>query len=312
MKKTIHFGNINFEEDQAAFYRNLNTKVLSIWKGLSESLHSHLLKVFQVQAGYKFGRPFDMFHRYPSPIWSVIYWILKRKNNIRTIGDEEIDLLLTAHAMVMFLHGLDDHLNDGELAPGHLIILIRSEAWHILRESLNKLTESINEDISLCDKLIAEYYNSVVTPEESSSFEEYCIQTTHQMATAFIVPTITEIMCTVNDSNTESIRKSMEQLGIAWRLLDDYNDIKEDIESGTHSAVYFLLPDEGKELWNSYRNNTSEEKISEIKSVISEKNIPAQIEKEITNSLTGAIEHAENCDLIDLAEEFKMLSSSFK
>ena len=57
-----------------------------------------------------------------------------------------------AHAMALFPHPLDDHLNDGQLATSHLTLLLRSQAWALMTNALKRLADGVEEGGGNCER----------------------------------------------------------------------------------------------------------------------------------------------------------------
>ena len=71
------------------------------------------------------------------------------------------------------------------------------------------------------------------------------------MATWLIVPALLTKTVSPETEFTQAVQNAYCSFGIAWRLLDDINDIEKDMTKGTHSAVYLCLPENIRSCWGS-------------------------------------------------------------
>ena len=70
----------------------------------------------------------------------------------------------TAHAMALFLHLLDDHLNDGQLPASHLLLLLRSQAWWRMKTALNQMVADVATGERIVNDAFDAYYGSIGSP----------------------------------------------------------------------------------------------------------------------------------------------------
>jgi hypothetical protein len=113
------------------------------------------------------------------------------------------------------------------------------------------------------------------------------------------------------------IKKAIESFGIAWRLLDDIQDAEEDMDSGSHTAVYHSLSDETKILWdrkaaNSVKGNTDAVLHEEIFGELSRRRILDDLAMRIVRELSGARQTAEALGLHGLGEQYNTLGVPIK
>ena len=177
------------------------------------------------------------------PIWSSIPHVIAKANIIK-IHNKSISHAAKAHAMIMLLHSLDDHINDGQIAPDHLTILIRSQAWKIFCETISELCSLMHDDSDIVNTLIDNYYASIFPPKAPKDIEEYLNLFKMQMSTGLIVPLL--IARFVGGTNLEQrVRALIESFGVAWRILDDIQDMEYDLDRGCTSAVTLSFFKEG-------------------------------------------------------------------
>ncbi len=232
-------------EFTAYFYSLINNAVMMLVRSLPSTAQTSAMMFFLRYAGIVPGQPLDFFKNYYSPVWSCIPHIIHKINNVCAIvTDEFVNHAATAHAMIMLLHSLDDHIHDGQIKPDHLILLIRSQMWKLLWDAITMLCSIIPNGMDIVNTCMDRYYASIVH-NNSSCLEDYLHNFKDQMATGLIVPLITTQL-TGHTSLQKGVRASLEHFGIAWRILDDIHDIEDDLYTGRISAVTLSLPQKMK------------------------------------------------------------------
>ena len=230
----------------------------------------------------------------------------------RKTQKENIQNAKRAHAMALLLHPLDDHLNDGQIPISHLALLFRSQAWMIMNDALKKLANGIDGGHEIVKSLINNYYSSIVDAKESPSLDHYCDNFKKQMATWLIVPSLL-IKGIHNDLKmTEAIQSAYESFGIAWRLLDDINDLKTDVKKGDHSSVYICLPEKIKDYWDKDTEEINNKYDNIIFNYILENGIIEQIRRKIYSELESAASITNYCNMKGLANQFLCLLRPLK
>ncbi len=126
----IKFGHTTIDECGASFYALINDAVICLVRSFPRPVHTYAMMFFLHYAGIEPGQPLNFFKNYYSPVWSCIPHIIQKSN--KAIAHKEfIPHAAIAHAMIMLLHSLDDHINDGQITPDHVTLLIRNQAWKI-------------------------------------------------------------------------------------------------------------------------------------------------------------------------------------
>jgi hypothetical protein len=207
----------------------------------------------------------------------------------------------------LFLHPFDDHLNDNQLPATHLTLLLRSQAWMLMIKALNCLADRSEGKEAIVQRFIEDYYCSVTRPKRFLSLDGYCEFFRKQMATWFIVPALLTKKMAVGDEFSSAVQTAYGSFGIAWRLLDDIQDIKVDMIKGMHSAVYTILPEEIKCHWD----RDTEDKDCRSMRIILEyilgngaiENIKARICRELESAASIAQAHKITC----WADQFRCL-----
>jgi len=104
---------------------------------------------------------------------------------------------------------------------------------------------------------------------------------------------------------------SYGSFGIAWRLLDDIRDIGNDIKNGSHSAIYFCLPEKVRSLWNHNLNRSQADVADSINAILNyilKHSIIDSIKERICAELDAAKSMVEAHNMRGLAREFRCLA----
>lgn len=137
--------------------------------------------------------------------------------NIKSvIQDNYINNAAVAHAMIMILHSMDNHLADGQIKPEHLVLLIRSQAWKIFSDAISVLCSIIDSGTEIVKKYIDSYYRAITVDKVPSNLEEYLDCFRHQMATGLIVPLL---MARITQNISMGFHCFMMQFVVLKRLI---------------------------------------------------------------------------------------------
>ena len=307
----INFGKIVPAGRELEFYHGLNEAIISFIKGLPGSMQSEAMLFCMRYAGLGIGDRLDFFRNFHAPVWSVIYWAAAGR-----LVPEQLNDGITAHAMAMLLHSLDDHLTDGELPVNHLTLLIRSQAWLVMQQALARLDEAVPGSARVVMDLIDEYYLGISDTTLPDTLDDYCARFRKQMSTGLIVPQITATIADDSPEYAALIRSAGESFGIAWRLLDDIQDLGEDIRNCRRTAVYCLLPQEGKTLWDSICSDPGacarDDGLRLIIDILCEMDAIKSIIGRICEELNRAAGFAAEAALGGLADEYRSLMAPLK
>ena len=242
------FGRISPVPAREAFRHVLNQEMIDFLRSLPRSTHADAVVFFMQHLGTAFIPVFDFFRHYHAPAWSILYWMAQR-DAPNPLPAQCYDHARRAHAMALFLHPLDDHLNDGQLPPTHLHLLLRSQAWRIMLDALEPLASKVVGGQAVVRRFLDDYYASIATPPALATLDGYSTHFRQQMATWLIVPVLLARWQSAAPALAETLQHAYGAFGIAWRLLDDWQDIAPDRRSGAPSAVYYALPKDLRGDW---------------------------------------------------------------
>jgi hypothetical protein len=309
--KNIRFGAVTLNRDEEFIYQRLNQQMIHLCRSMPESAQTSVMLFMMRYAGIAPGEPMAFFRNYPAPVWSIIHHVSEKGKASRDLSPDEYEHAVRAHSMAMYLHSLDDHLNDGDIPTSHLMLLMRSQAWMIMNASISRFAAGIEDGTIIAEDLINEYYSGICSCYEPESLDDYCTLFRKQITTGLIIPMLLSIRLSSNSASIDNIRKSQEAFGIAWRLLDDLNDTGDDARQGIHSSVYFVLPEEGRTIWDKMGRKTPEREkynaMDSIRKIIETNRVVDYIIDMICNELERAEGYADKDGLSGLAVQYREL-----
>jgi hypothetical protein len=311
----LDFGDINLSAKEKQFYNELNNEIILLCKSLPESTHTDAILFFMRYSRTLFGEELNFFRIYYVPAWSIMFWLIQSCPDDKILEREYIRNAKTAHSMAMFLHALDDHLNDNDLPITHLALLLRSQSWMIMNSAITMLVDGMDGGQEIVRIFIDDYYSSIHDQEDIESLNGYCDLFRKQMATWMIVPVLMMKKMTTGKEFADAIRIAYGSFGIAWRLLDDINDIEVDMMKGAHSAIYFCLSNKIKQLWGKHATVDPNLKNGNAKIILDyvlENSIIDRLKTRICTELESAASIAYNYNITGLTEEFQCLLRPLK
>ena len=145
--------------------------------------------------------------------------------------------------------------------------------------------------------------------------DRYCERFRKQIATWLIVPVLITKKITGDTDFTHSIQSAYESFGIAWRLLDDIQDIEQDLIKGTHSAIYYSLSENTKNKWDKKTETKFDDSSEYTKTILEfvlENSVINRTKKRICSELESAAAVADSYNMADLKNEFYSLLQPLK
>jgi hypothetical protein len=306
----LDFGPVNLSEEEKEFSRDLNREILLLCKSLPESVQTEavlfLLRYLRVslEEGANFVRYFY------APAWSIVYWLMKSIPGKRRLDLTDLEHAKTGHTMAMFLHAIDDHLTDQEVPVTHLTLLLRSQSWMIMSKAFEKLSGRVEKGTAIVRDFINDYYSSIGKSDGIESLDSYCDYFRKQMATALIVPILLARRIDAREGFATSIQEIYSSFGIAWRLLDDLQDLEKDMKRGVHSSPYVCLPEEVRKLWNGVKDESADEDgacTAKVCDCILTNKVADRIMRRICSELDSAATKADSHNITGLADELRRL-----
>jgi len=308
----IDFGAVNLSDGEKEFCDELNNEILSLCKSLPESTQIDALLFFMRYFRIPFDHELNFFRYFYVPAWSIIYWLIHSGPCDKELEQKDAK---TAHSMAMFLHSVDDHLNDNELPVTHLALLLRSQSWMIMNIAFKSLADGVDGGGKIVQSFMNDYYSSICGSEKIESLDGYCDLFRKQMATWLIVPVLITKKMTTDEEFTVAIQTAYGSFGIAWRLLDDIKDIETDMMKCIHSAIYICLPEKIKKFWDKLTGvepNKNNHYVKIILDYIVEHSVIDRVRKRICSELESAVSVADHYNMTGLADEFRCLLGPLK
>ena len=303
----IDFGCVVLSEEEKEFCSELNDEVISLCESLPKSTQTDALLLFMRYFRIPFGQEFSLFSNYYAPSWSIIYWLIQVGLESKGLEKEDIQNARSAHSMALLLHPLDDHLNDNEWPATHLFLLLRSQSWMIMNNAWNRLADKIDGGEEIVAGFVDDYYAGIRSSKEILSLDSYCDLFRKQMATGFIVPALILKKMTTNEEFARAIQTAYGSFGIAWRLLDDINDIETDMMKSVHSSIYISLSENIKNYWDKNTEDINSDHIKVILDYILKNGVIDRIKERICSELDSAASMADDYKMASLADEFRCL-----
>ena len=314
--ETMDFGKITLSQRERNFYRRFNQGMVSFCRSLPASTQTDSIHFLMQYAGIPPGGELDFFARYYPPTWSILYWLSRDRTLwTRRLKKRDVSKAITAQTLAMFLHSLDDHLSDKQLSVSPLTLLLRSQAWTIMNQAFADLAEGLPGGKRTVRGFLDDYYSSLQDSREPKSLTSYGRLFKKQMAIGLVAPILFSMKLAGTSDFIRDLETAYGSFGIAWRLLDDIQDIRGDMEQRTHSAVYLCLSEKVKTLWNQPPRSSRAGARDGTKAILGhilEYRLIDKIKENIGAELEKAASRVEVHNLSGLAHEFRCLADPVK
>ena len=199
----------------------------------------------KMYAGHR-PRFIDLFY---VPIWSFLHWIPAAHPGIDAGALEKAQ---EAHALSLFLHLWDDHLSDAQLPPNLMRLQLRAVAWERYHAAARALAAKVPSGDEIVTRLINGYLTSCHQPPPATDQKSFCDRFVRQIGIWLVVPTLLGHL-TGGPNVARELCAVIEAFAVAWRMIDDVQDINKDIVSGQQNAVWFELNAPGRQMWEHCR-----------------------------------------------------------
>ncbi len=302
--KKIDFGIPTENNDILALQDLLYGEILQTIAYLPSDFAEETKKILEVYSGKR--RNFiGLFY---APIWSFLHWIPKTYPN--RISNDILILCRRAHSLSLLLHLWDDHLCDGQLNLDILRLQFRTILWNLFADSIQEICKLLSLDPSVAEKHLFDYLSSIQYQKISANINEYSEEFIKQIGIWTVVPRLMGYSAGKN-SVSKSLIEYAENFGIAWRLLDDLQDIDLDLRSDKKSAIWILLNESGREFWNDCRilsqkqNSLNEKSWEKLQTHILETNIVSSLLDSIGHRINLCMELAQKNEWFEMAAEIR-------
>jgi hypothetical protein len=237
---------------QSALRAEMNAQIPALCLGLPRPLRSPAILAIQRHfacASLKnLASFFDKFH---APAWTILDWLDPRRE---TIDPATMRTAVGTQAMALFLHMFDDHLSDGDLPFGHLLLQLRTEAWMRFRAGIATVAAGVRGGDELAASLVDLYFEGVHGGEPPHDAGSFRARTCRELATGLIMPML---LARRSGQDEEAVRAAFEAFVVAWRMLDDLNDAEQDSATGTLTSLFFALPPGPQGRWQGAKGSST-------------------------------------------------------
>jgi hypothetical protein len=306
----VDFGAVNLSQEEESFRAELNREMLSLCEYLPKSMQTKATLFLMKYLHASFNDGLNFVNYFYTPAWSILFWLCQSCPNNRKPDPKYVKDAKTGHTMSMFLHALDDHLIDGQLPVTHLTVLMRSQSWMIMNQALERLAKGVAKGPAIVDAFIDDYYSSIGKSDQTESLDSYCDFFKKQMATWLIVPVLMAKRMSADEEFSHSIHSAYCSFGIAWRLLDDMQDIEKDMKRGVHSSVYVCLNENLRRWWDKDlegKRDKTNGYVQTIWSYVLENKVIDILKERACSELESAASRADSCDMTGFADELRCL-----
>lgn len=199
----------------------------------------------------------DFFRLFHPPVWSFLHWAPAST----PLGPELVRCAVRGGSLALFLHLWDDHLCDGQLPVDMLRLQLRSIAWERFTGACRRMAEIVGRGGVSVDESIGAYLRATHrAPEVVGDLDAYCRRSLDEMAIWRIVPHLLDAALDgaraaehAADDAPGALARIVGAFSIAWRLVDDVQDLDEDLMAGKPAALGQVMSGEEWELWHRCR-----------------------------------------------------------
>jgi hypothetical protein len=180
----------------------------------------------------------------------------------------------------------------------------------IMKRAFERLARGVPKGAAIVYGFIDNYYSSIGTSDEKESLDSYCDFFTKQIATWLIVPVLMAKMISANEEFARSIQAVYSSFTIAWRLLDDLQDIETDMMKGIHSSLYTCLPNEIRKGWDRVKEEKADGNggsAGQVLNYVLASGTIHIIRQRICSELESAASTADSCNMAGFADELRCL-----
>jgi len=306
----VDFGAVNLSREEEAFRGELNQEMLSFCNHLPKSMQTKaaLFLIKYLHASLSDGLNFVNY--FYAPAWSILFWLHQSCHNNRKLDPKYVKDAKTGQAMAMFLHAFDDHLTDSQLPITHLTLLMRTQSWMMMNRAFERLGRGVPKGATIVSGFIDDYYSSIAASDRMESLDNYCEFFKKQMATWLIVPVLMAKRIYANEESVRSVQAIYSSFGIAWRLLDDLQDIETDMRKGIRSSIYTCLPEKIRKRWDRVKEEKTDRdggSAGKVLNYVQASGIIDRIKQRICSELESAASRADSCDMAGFADELRCL-----
>ncbi|MDC0672985.1 FAD-binding oxidoreductase [Nannocystis radixulma] len=181
--------------------------------------------------------PAAVLRKFPPPLWSHLLLFGQ------ALGAELADEAGLGQALALLLHLLDDHLCDGQLRCEPALLQLRTRAWSRFEASIARLAAGLAGAEAFASLQIDRHFAAVDRARGDIELEAALASARGEMATWLIVPGL----CAWRAGGVAArdvLVGALERLFVAWRIVDDLDDVADDARRGAVNLVLAGLNDD--------------------------------------------------------------------
>ena len=177
-----------------------------------------------------------------------------------------------------------------------------------MHAALARLAFGVKGGAEIVTGLLNDYYASIGIPPELETLDGYCHHFRKQMATGMIVPALLMAKMKCGSAFREKLKTAYGAFGIAWRLLDDLQDLETDMQTGSHSAIYCCLSPDIRKLWDQTPRGEDAGHCEKIRSAVYRDGAWEAIKKRIRLELASGASTMDEIQMTGLADELRCMA----
>lgn len=303
---SLTFGAVRLVAEHQPLRYWLNRRMLTFCDRMPAALRDSALLAVQAHVTrYRACHLAAFYDKYYPPAWTVIPFLADSRDGV---APGQVHDALSAQAATMFLHLFDNHLTDGDIPVDNLFLQLRTEVWDEFREASGRLVGSDQEAKRTVESLVDLYFSRIHRPPDRPDLAAYEEVFRGQAATSLIAPLLIAALAGYDTGQRRLIRSMYEEFCLAWRILDDLRDAAADAAADRATAVFHLLPPEGRSVWHDVAMDPSDgERRDALLGVLRCAAYPAAAHA-IRTHLATAAHAADELDLHGLGGQYRALA----
>jgi len=229
------FGRVELTPAELELRAQLGEALLTVVAGLPAPLRAGATAFLDVEAR---GRgPAAILRKFPPPLWSPF---LQFRERLAPELAAEAEL---GQALALLLHLLDDHLCDAQLRCEPALLQLRTRAWSRFEAAIARLVADVAGAGAFASLQIDRHFAAVDRARGAVELEAALASARGEMATWLIVPGVCAWR-TGGVAARDALVGVLERLFVAWRIVDDLDDVADDARRGAVNLVLTALNDD--------------------------------------------------------------------
>ena len=240
------FGRVPLDPEELALRTRLGASLRDLARQLPATLVAAATRFLELEARGRGGE--QILRKFPPPLWSFLLGMDER------IPEASAAEARVGQASALLLHLLDDHLCDGQLGCDHALLQLRTRVWSRFEAAITSLADGLPGAAAYASASIERYFAAVDRPRAPIPLEDALARARGEMATWSIVPAL----CAWRSEGVaarDTIVEVLERLMVAWRIVDDLDDLAADARAGAPNLVQCVLSPAGLIAWSACREN---------------------------------------------------------